>query len=180
MSTNLTILPVLNTEAQLLSDLAKDIYTPHYPYLWEPGGVEWYINEFAYPVEKIQAELNDPNNLHYIAYENNAPIGYIKIKVKTQTKGYSGTEVMELERIYVYKNNLHKGVGKQLMHFVISLAKAQHKKTLVLKAMDSAKQALDFYQKFGFKIVHAFRLPDTTFHLMKTEYRGMLVLELHL
>jgi GNAT superfamily N-acetyltransferase len=180
MYTNLTIRPVLNTEAKLLSDLAKEIYIPHYPYLWEPGGVEWYINEFAYPVEKIQLELNDENNLHFIAWLNEEPVGYLKININTKTKGYDSIEVMELERIYLYQNSIQKGLGKQLMQFVIALAKEHNKKTIVLKAMDSAKLALQFYQKFGFKIVRAFRLPDTTFCLMKTEYRGMLVLELHL
>ena len=180
MNSNLTIRPVLNTEAKLLSALAKEIYIPHYPYLWEPGGVEWYINEFAYTVEKIQLELNDENNLHFIAWLNEEPVGYLKVNINTKTKGYDSIDVMELERIYLYQNSIQKGLGKQLMQFVISLAKEYDKKILVLKAMDSATQALQFYQKFGFKIAHAFRLPATTFHLMKKEYRGMLVLELHL
>jgi GNAT superfamily N-acetyltransferase len=178
MNSNLTIRPVLNTDAKLLSDLAKEIYIPHYPYLWKEGGVEWYINEFAYPVEKIQLELNDENNLHFIAWMNEEPVGYLKININTKTKGYHAIEVMELERIYLFENRVQKGIGKQLMQFVLALAKEHNKKIIVLKAMDSAKQALLFYQKFGFKIAHSFRLSDTTFHLMKSEYRGMFILEL--
>jgi GNAT superfamily N-acetyltransferase len=178
MSSNLTIRPVLNSEAKLLSDMAKEIYIPHYPYLWEAGGVDWYINEYAYPVEKIQAELNDENNLHFIAYMHEEPVGYLKININTKTKGYHSIEAMELGRIYLFENIVQKGIGKQLMQFVIALAKEHNKKIIVLKAMDSAKHALQFYQKFGFKIAHSFRLPDSTFHLMKAEFRGMFILEL--
>jgi N-acetylglutamate synthase-like GNAT family acetyltransferase len=42
--------------------------------------------------------------------------------------------------------------------------------------MDSAKAALQFYQKMGFEIVGNFRLPDEVFILMKPEYRGMHIL----
>ena len=111
MTSNLTLLPVAPEQAKLLSDLAKEIYTPHYPYLWEAGGVEWYIHEYAYPLEKIQAELNDPNNLHYIAYQNNEPVGYIKLNINTKTAGFQGDQVMELERIYIYKEGVQKGIN---------------------------------------------------------------------
>jgi ribosomal protein S18 acetylase RimI-like enzyme len=158
--------------------LAKEIYIPHYPYLWEDGGVEWYIHEYAYSVEKIEAELNDPNNLHYIAYLNNEPVGYIKLNMNAKTAGYSGEHTMELERIYIYQEGVQKGIGTQLMQFVIALAKEKQKKELVLKAMDSATQALRFYKKLGFEQVGTLTLPSSIFQLMKPEYRGMYILKL--
>ncbi len=178
MFSNLTIVPVAPEQAKLLSDLAKEIYIPHYPYLWEAGGVEWYIHEYAYPLEKIQAELNDSNNLHYIAYQNNEPVGYIKLNINTKTAGFQGDQVMELERIYIYKEGVQKGIGTQLMQFVISVAKEKQKKELILKAMDSATKALRFYTKFGFEQVGTYTLPSRIFRLMKPEYRGMCILKL--
>jgi hypothetical protein len=67
MTNQLQILPVDVSQSSFLSDLAKKIYIPHYPYLWNEGGIDWYINEYAYPVEKISKDLSDPYNLHFIA-----------------------------------------------------------------------------------------------------------------
>ena len=58
MNSSIQIIQVFEKDAQVLSDLAKQIYIPHYPYLWEEGGIDWYINEYAYPVEKITKEIN--------------------------------------------------------------------------------------------------------------------------
>jgi ribosomal protein S18 acetylase RimI-like enzyme len=176
MNKAIEIIQIDFSKAQLLSDLAKKIYVPHYPYLWEEGGVDWYINEYAYPFTKIAVELKDPNNVHFIAYLNKEAIGYLKININTATKSIDPVNTLELERIYIDINCIQKGVGSQMMHFVKQLALTLHKKEIVLKAMDSAEKALQFYKKNGFKITETIRLPDEIFTLIKTEYRGMYVL----
>jgi hypothetical protein len=66
------------------------------------------------------------------------------------------------------------------MQFVKDFSKQLNKKTILLKAMDSASKALAFYQKNGFEIVGDFQLPASVFTLMKPEYRGMYILKLEL
>jgi GNAT superfamily N-acetyltransferase len=176
MHTNLEIIQIDFTKAQILSDLAKQIYIPHYPYLWDKGGVDWYINEYAYPVSKIEAELKDPNNVHFIVYLNKQAIGYLKININTATKSFDPIKTLELERIYIDIDCIQKGVGSQLMNFVKQIAVKYNKKEIVLKAMDSAKKALQFYEKNGFEIKGSFRLPDEVFTLIKPELRGMYIL----
>lgn len=176
MNSSIQIIQVSEKDAQVLSDLAKQIYIPHYPYLWEEGGIDWYINEYAYPVEKITKEINDPNNLHFIAYQNNQPIGYLKLNVNTNSKGFDPITTLELERIYIDVNCIQKGVGTELLNFVKRIAKEYKKNEIVLKAMDSADKALQFYKKNGFHIVSSFRLPDEIFVLIKPALRGMYVL----
>lgn len=167
-------------QAQLLSDLAKRIYIPHYPYLWEEGGIDWYIQEYAYPVEKIAQELKDTNNQHFIVYLDQMPVGYLKLNIHTNTKNFDPAATLELERIYIDINCIQKGVGSQMMDFVKDLAISMGKKQIVLKAMDSADKAIQFYRKHGFEIQSKFRLPDEIFILIKPEFRGMLVLSCQL
>lgn len=176
MNNSIQIIQVDEKQAKVLSDLAKQIYIPHYPYLWEEGGIDWYINEYAYPVEKIQKEMSDPNNLHYIAYINQKAIGYLKLNINTHSKGFDPNTTLELERIYIDINCIQNGVGTALMNFVKNVASEYHKKEIVLKAMDSAQKALLFYKKNGFEIISSFRLPDEIFVLIKPTLRGMLVL----
>lgn len=180
MSSLLQIQQIDVSQAQLLSDLAKKIYIPHYPYLWNEGGINWYINEYAYPVEKIKKEILDSNNVHFIAYLNEEPIGYLKLNINANSKGFDPITTLELERIYILQNSIQKGIGTQLMQFVKDFSKQLNKKTILLKAMDSANKALAFYQKNGFEIVGDFQLPASVFTLMKPEYRGMYILKLEL
>jgi len=177
MNTALQIEQIDFTQALLLSDLAKKIYIPHYPYLWNEGGIDWYINEYAYPVEKIKNELLDPNNFHFIAYLNREPIGYLKLNINTTTKGFDANTTLELERIYILQSTIQRGIGTKLMEFVKDYSLKLGKKIILLKAMDSATQALLFYKKNGFEVVGNFELPSTIFKLMKPEYRGMVILQ---
>jgi GNAT superfamily N-acetyltransferase len=165
------------TSAEALSSLAKRIYVHHYAHLWLAGGMDWYLNEFAYPVSKITSEIANENCLHYIAYINNEPVGYLKINIDAATEGVDKKEGIELERIYIDTAVVNKGLGTFLMNFVFDIAKSYQKKYIFLKAMDTAQLAIGFYNKMGFELISAFRLSDTTFHLMKEEYRGMYILK---
>ena len=166
-----------STSAEALSSLAKSIYVHHYAHLWLAGGMDWYMNEFAYPVSKIKNEIENENCLHYIAYVNNEPVGYLKININATIKGGDIKEGIELERIYIDTSAVNKGLGSYLMNFVLDIAKSYQKEYIFLKAMDTSELALQFYKKMGFEIVGAFRLSDTTFKLMKAEYRGMCILK---
>jgi len=84
---------------------------------------------------------------------------------------------IELERIYIDTTAVNKGIGTYLINFVFDIAKSYQKKYIFLKAMDTATQAMKFYNKMGFTLLGSFRLSDSTFHLMKEEYRGMHILK---
>lgn len=166
-----------SASAEALSRLAKSIYVHHYAHLWLAGGMDWYINEFAYPVSKITSEIENENSLHYIAYMYNEPVGYLKINIDAAIEGGDIKEGIELERIYIDAKAVNKGLGTYLMNFVLDIAKSYQKKYIFLKAMDTAQLAMQFYTKKGYELISSFRLSDATFHLMKEEYRGMYILK---
>lgn len=166
-----------STSAEALSSLAKSIYVHHYAHLWLAGGMDWYINEFAYPVSKIKSEIENENCLHYIAYINNVATGYLKINIDADIEGGNKKEGIELERIYIDTKAVNMGLGTYLMNFIFDIAKSKQKKYIFLKALDTAQLAMQFYTKMGFEIVGSFRLSDSTFHLMKEQYRGMSILK---
>ena len=168
----------MNTaDAGKLSALSKDIYKEHYLHPWNEGGADWYMQEYAYPENVLQKELEDENIIYSIAYKNNQPLGYLKIKINETLQGFEQSNALEVERIYIYTKATGKGLGKQLMNYVFDIAR-QHKKDLVfLKAMDSSNAAIAFYKSIGFEICGSFQLSMPTFERMKEEYRGMVVLK---
>lgn len=167
-------------DAQLLTTLAREIYKEHYLHLWHPGGADWYMNEYAYALEKIQHELLDNNVEYYLAFENNIPAGYLKLLLNSALPGYEANEALEVERIYLLKSMTGKGTGRQLMQMAMKKASALKKHIVFVKAMDSSTDAIEFYQKLGCSICGTMQLPMPVFSLMKEAYRGMVILKMEL
>lgn len=167
-------------DAQLLTTLAREIYKEHYLHLWHPGGADWYMNEYAYALEKIQQELLDNNVEYFLAFENNIPAGYMKLLLNSALPGYEANEALEVERIYLLKSMTGKGTGRQLMQMVMKKASALKKHIVFVKAMDSSTDAIEFYQKLGCSICGTMQLPMPVFSLMKEAYRGMVILKMEL
>jgi diamine N-acetyltransferase len=161
-------------DAAMLSALAKNIYKEHYLHLWHPGGAEWYMNEYAYPLEKTEKDLADPLVEYHIAAEDNMPVGYLKLVLTASLN--DDTDALEIERIYLHKSAAGRGIGRQLMELALQRAKMLEKEILFLKAMDSSLDAIAFYQKLGYTICGSLQLPMPAFALMKEEYRGMVIL----
>ncbi len=162
-----------STQAEMLSQLSKAIYKEYYLHLWHPGGAEWYQNEHAYHPDKLMAELKDPNNQHFVVFENDRPMGYLKIRINAELQGSEAMNCLEIERIYLHKAIAGKGIGRKLMLLSESIAIENHKQMIFLKAMDSSKDAIAFYQKMGYSICGTWILP---FEQMKEAYRGMVIL----
>lgn len=167
-------------DASLLTTLAREIYKEHYLHLWHPGGADWYMNEYAYALHKIEHELLDNNVEYYLAFENNIPAGYMKLLLNSALPGNEANEALEVERIYLLKSMTGKGTGRHLMQMAMEKAKTLHKDFIFLKAMDSSADAIEFYQKLGFSICGTMQLPIPVFSLMKEAYRGMVILKMEL
>lgn len=174
MDTRIQITPIDISCAGELSALAKEIYKEHYLHLWYPGGSDWYMNEHSYSVEILRSEISDTDNLHFIAYKDGRAFGYLKIRLHASLHGFEHLNSMEIERIYLRKEATGKGIGKQLMRFSEEIAVQYKKEMIFLKAMDSSKNAINFYRKMGYTPCGSLVLP---FPLMKEAYRGMIILK---
>ena len=166
----LQIKPITVSSVSALSELAITIYKQHYLHLWNEGGADWYMHQYAYAIDVLTTELNDKNNQYYFVYENDIRIGYLKLKLSSEL----ANNALEIERIYLNETHIGKGIGKELMLFAESIAIAQKNSSLVLKAMDSSKDAIAFYEKMGFEIIASSTL---SFELMKPVFRGMVTLQ---
>lgn len=169
---NIEIREIDIAQAKELSELAIKIYKQYFLHLWHDGG-KWYIHR-SYHFQTIAEELEDTNNLHFIAYKNNKPVGYLKIKKNEILQDYSTKNCLEIERIYILQEAANLGLGKQLMQIVFDLGKSMKKNIVFLKSMDSSVNSIAFYKKLGFEKCGTLTLP---FEQMKEEYRGMFILK---
>ena len=164
-------------DAAMLAVLAQQIYKEHYLHLWHPGGAAWYMNEYAYATDKIVQDLTDANVEYYIAFQNEAPIGYLKLVLNAVLPAHESYDAIEVERIYIHQQFTGKGIGKQLMNLAMQRALQLKKDMVFLKAMDSSAAAIAFYKKEGYSICGSLQLPLPEFELMQEKFRGMVVMK---
>ncbi len=165
------------SDASILTELSRIIYQQHYLHLWHAGGAEWYMKEYAYNADKILNELADSNIEYFIAAENGLYLGYLKIILSATLAGEETMDALEIERIYLQKTAMGKGLGRKFMELALHKAQELKKDFIFLKAMDSSMDAIEFYKKLGYVICGSLQLPMPVFSLMKKEYRGMVILK---
>lgn len=120
-----------------------------------------YLEE-SFNTEKIKSELRNPDSFFYIAWEEDNPVGYLKVNSgKTQTELQDETS-LEIERIYVKKSHHGKKVGQLLYNQALETAKQLGKSYLWLGVWEENLRALQFYRKNGFVEFdkHIFRLGE--------------------
>lgn len=118
--------------------------------------------EDSFNTEKIKSELNNPDSLFYIAWEEDNPVGYLKMNSgKAQTELQDETS-LEIERIYVKKSHHGKKVGQLLYNQALETAQQLGKSYLWLGVWEKNLRAINFYSKNGFVEFdkHIFRLGE--------------------
>ncbi|WP_336687572.1 GNAT family N-acetyltransferase [Chryseobacterium bernardetii] len=121
--------------------------------------MEKYLKE-SFNTEKVTAELKNPDSHFYIAWEEDNPVGYLKVNTgKAQTELQDDTS-LEIERIYVKQSHHGKKVGQLLYDQALSIAQQLEKSYLWLGVWEENLRALNFYRKNGFVEFdkHIFRL----------------------
>jgi len=133
---------------------------------WRPVNTEKDMQTYiakAFDPQLIRKDLaNDVTNTFYIAYSDNKPVGYAKLRRDRTYDEFKESKPIELERIYVEKFFQDKHVGRALMDQCIKLANEEKYDWLWLGVnIDNAK-AIAFYKKYGFTIFgeKSFQLGD--------------------
>lgn len=120
-----------------------------------------YLEE-NFSAEKVGRELNNPDSLFFIAWEDNTPIGYLKVNTgKAQTEIKDDIS-LEIERIYVKSTYHGKNVGQVLYEKALEIAKLQEKSYIWLGVWEENPKAIRFYEKNGFVVFdkHVFKMGE--------------------
>jgi len=116
----------------------------------DPSDFKDYI-EKAFALNKIKAELLNPDSDFYFVYRNDELVGYFKLNVLSAQSDVKRDDSIELERIYVLKSYQSLGLGKQILDHIKSLAQEKNKKMLWLGVWEENTRAIQFYQRHGFQ-----------------------------
>ena len=108
-----------------------------------------YLEE-GFTIEKLTAELTNPDSEFYFAQSNNNVIGYLKINFGSAQTELKDTKSLEIERIYVLQAFHGQKVGQILYNTAFDIAKEKNSDYLWLGVWEKNLRAISFYKKNGF------------------------------
>lgn len=108
-----------------------------------------YLEE-SFNDDKIAAELSNPDSLFYIGWEDESPVGYLKVNTGMAQTEQQDKNALEIERIYVKSSHHGKKVGQLLYEKALEVARQQHNSYLWLGVWEKNLRAIRFYEKNGF------------------------------
>jgi len=130
------------TDIPLIRRLAYEIWPSAYGNILSAGQLN-YMLKLIYSEEALASQMTEGQQF-YIAYHKDEAIGFAAV-------GPYGNATYKLHKIYLLPQIQGKGAGKQLLQYVIEIAKAGKVEWLVLN-VNRNNPALHFYRKIGFEI----------------------------
>jgi ribosomal protein S18 acetylase RimI-like enzyme len=119
-------------------------------------------------VDKITGSLSKKDNVYWLAFVNDLPVGYAKLKLDSPTRFLKGKNVCQLQKIYVLKDFLSLRIGLALQQTLIDKAAQGDYDKIWLSVLKDNERAVRFYLKNGFKAIgdHDFSIGRENFDFM--------------
>ena len=141
---NFTLKRVLSLEqVERVVQLANVIWTEHYRPIIGQSQVDYMLRHFQ-SASAIANEINNINNHYYLLYGNGEPVGYVGVKIETQS--------LFLSKIYVLSSERGKGFGNKAITFIRELATSKQLSKITLTVNKGNIDTIAAYKRIGFKI----------------------------
>lgn len=148
-------------DLETIQKLGKETFSETFGKSNSEEAMKKYLEE-SFSTEKLRSELNNPDSLFFIAWEEDNPIGYLKLNVGNAQTELQDETALEIERIYVKSSHHGKKVGQLLYDQSLEVAQQFNKRYIWLGVWEKNPRAVNFYTKNGFVEFdkHIFRLGD--------------------
>ena len=109
-----------------------------------------YAKDF-FSDEAVITELQDRATIFILLIDDGNIVVYAKLTESIVPNGLEVFNSIHISRIYIDKNVIGKGFGKQLMGLIIGYAKANNKQLIWLGVWEKNIRAIQFYLRWGFE-----------------------------
>lgn len=147
----ITIRKAVLSDAPALALLARVTFEEAFGYVWTDKPVlREYLNT-TFSGTKIAASLQKSNNHFWIAFADDLPVGYVKMKIYSPYTALSDTHPSQLQKIYVLQDFIGQRIGERLQNEVFFKMNSLGLRTLWLAVWDGNEKAIRFYERHGFR-----------------------------
>jgi diamine N-acetyltransferase len=158
-------------DAEFIALLGRITFRESFAEVWNNEKVlSNYFNK-TFAVAKIRASLQKENNIYWLAFADDLPVGYIKMKKFSPYEKLSDEKPAQLQKIYVLNEFIGKGIGEKLQNAAFDEVAANRIKTMWLAVLQQNEKAQHFYKKHGFHQATDYRF---TFETLKFEFAVMV------
>ncbi|MBC9909289.1 GNAT family N-acetyltransferase [Chitinophaga varians] len=109
---------------------------------------------------QLSTEINSPDISYYLAFQQDTPVGYIRLNTGTAQTDLKDQDTLEIERIYVLQQFQGLKAGQLLLDKAIAVAREKNAAFIWLGVWTKNEKAQGFYHRQGFVPFgqHIFRL----------------------
>jgi ribosomal protein S18 acetylase RimI-like enzyme len=132
-----------------LQEISRQTFFDTFADVNTPEDMQQYLRENL-SMEQLSKEWNHPATQFYMVKQQDKVLAYLKINEADAQTERREEASLEIERIYVRKENQGMGIGQLLLHFSIQLTKDKGFKVIWLGVWEHNLRAIEFYQKNGF------------------------------
>lgn len=143
-------------------ELARKTFRETYEAYNDPDELRMYMDR-ALTRKVLEDELRANGSAWYIAYLDNRPVGFFKLRWDSVARNLPGKVALELQRIYVLQEYQGFSIGRALIQYARAFAKDNGYNTIWLQVWQKNAKAIKFYQDAGFVVY------ETSTFLMGTE-----------
>jgi len=158
------------SHAAIISTIGKQSFRDAFAHIFNNKKELQEYLDYTYQPAKIEKSIKKENNIFFLAFVENVPVGFAKVKKHSLNEQIESVAQMELQKIYVLSYYHGSGAGPALLDAVVDLAKQIQPDVLWLDTHIANAKAIRFYEKNGFKKTgkYYFTIGTQTFeyHLM--------------
>ncbi len=137
-------------DAELLADMGSQTFLDTFSGTCTDEDIQGFVRQY-YNLPQVIEELSNEEDYYYIAFINDQPAGYLRLKESVSTipliKLYRS---IELKRIYVLKEYHSQKIGAALMKFAFDFAIEKNYRAMYLSVWEYNEKAKAFYKRWGF------------------------------
>ena len=139
-----------SSNANTISSIGKQSFRDAFGHLFKNKMELQEYLDYTYHPDKIAKSIEKENNVFFIAFVENVPVGFAKVKKYSLNDQIDSIAQMELQKIYVLSYYHGSGAGAALMQAVLDLVNKICPDYLWLDTHISNAKAIRFYEKYGF------------------------------
>jgi len=148
---NIRVIIANSSHADVISSIGKQSFRDAFAHLFENREELFEYLEYTYDRHKILKSLEKENNVFFLAFVENVPVGFAKVKKYSLNEQIESIAQMELQKIYVLSYYHGSGAGQALLNSAMDLANKVQPDFVWLDTHIQNEKAIRFYERNGFR-----------------------------
>ena len=139
-------------DSEMLAELGRRTFYDSFAWGNTPENMARYLAENFSP-EIQAADLADPDSVFLVAEIENEVVGYARLLRGKAPPCITGSNPVEIVRMYSVKEKIGQGIGSALMQACLDEAGNLGCDTIWLDVWEKNPRAIEFYRRWDFEVV---------------------------